>query len=144
MGNDPRVNNICFCLPLFFFPFGPPALVSPDPSPSCANSAGVLVPLAFVEFFPEPQAGCGGVVSPAILFSDWLPLIAVLGNLGAAAAGSSGNADFDNDGGADDLVRAPGPGTEVGPRMTGGKGAADEDEDAHGVLRCPVALAPGA
>lgn len=83
-------------------------------------------------------------MSPAILFSDWLPLIAALGNLGAAAAGNSGNADLDNDGGADVLARAPGPGTEVGPRMTGGEGVVAAEEDAHGVLRCPLVLAPGA
>ena len=56
------------------------------------------------------------------------------GTLVVVAVGNSGNASRDNFGGAA-FVFAPGPGTDVGPRMTGvDDDGAVTDDDAQGVL----------
>ena len=76
---------------------------------------------------------------PRIFFNDWFPLTAALGSLLEAEEGSSGKADFDMiDGAGALLVRVAGPGTDVGPRMTGAGAelAAAAEADTHGVLRC--------
>ena len=131
-GNDPIVNNVCFCLPLpFFFPAG---CESTDTSLSLGASAGVDVPLPFaLPPFPAPQATVGVGDSPRILRKDWLPLIASLGTRVTDVVGNSGKALFDKTTGVA-LLFAPGPGIEVGPLITGGLEAAAIEAEAHGVL----------
>ena len=128
VGNEPRVNRVCFCFPLAFLP-----LLDACSERAELASAGVgsVVPFAPFKMPPPPdQAGTGGVVSPMIFRRDLFPPMAALGACDFDAMGNSGNADFDNVG-ADRLTLAPGPGMDVGPRGAGFADAAD----AQGVLR---------
>lgn len=139
MGNEPRVNSICFCFP-FPFLFFPLPLLSAN-ALEVVSPAGVDDPLAFLL---ASHAGAGGVVVPKIFRNDWFPLAAPFGTRGAADDGSSGKADLEMTGGVA-FTFAPGPGTDVGPR-TGVEAATDEP--AHGVVRCgwrnPLAAGAGA
>lgn len=119
------MNSVCFCLPFPFLLF--PLLVASACPASAAGVEDPLPPLAV------SQTGFGGVVLPRIFRNDWFPLAAPFGKRGAAADGSSGKADLETTGGAA-FTFAPGPGTDVGPRITGAAATAG-DEPAHGVVR---------
>lgn len=132
VGNEPRVNNVCFCFPLPFFPF-PDDCCSAGAEPASVGVDSLARPARFTLLLPLLHAATGGVVSPMMFRRDLLPPTAALGTCAFEAVGSSGNADFDREG-AGRFTFAPGPGTEVGPR---GTGFDDDVAEAQGVLRGP-------
>lgn len=111
VGNEPKVNNVCFCFPLPFFPL--PVLLFSCAGPEAASAGGVL------PSFAASQAVADGVVVPRIFFRDWFPPTAALGTRADDEDGSSGKADLDMMGGTGPLLeRVVGPGTDIGPRIT--------------------------
>lgn len=142
VGNEPRVNSVCFCFPLPFFPL-PEDCCSAGVELASAGSSSLARPATFELLLPLLHAATGGVVSPMMFRRDLLPPTAARETYALEVVGSSGNADFDREG-AGRLTFAPGPGTEVGPR---GAGFDEAVAEAQGVFREPwrngVVLAEG-
>lgn len=106
VGKLPRVNKVCFCFP---FPFLPLGVEGSDSGPGGDGGDGGCTE------GPCPQAGCTGSVSPRMFLSDLFPEINSFGGLFDAAAGNSGKADLDKEGGGGVfLVRGWGLMVELG------------------------------
>ncbi len=86
-GKAPNVNRVCFCFPLFFFPF---------PAPGASAESPPLWAEEGVEE-PDPHAGVAGPWLPMMFFKDTLPLtwgfclpLLLLGRPGKALSDSLG------------------------------------------------------
>jgi hypothetical protein len=111
VGNEPSVNNVCFCFPLPFFPFPNPASPA-SPPPSCARGVAPGAP-TFAPLAVEVHTDGGGLTSPKMFFSDLFPATTGLG-LPELDEGSWGNEALDNETGGAELACA-------GSLMTGRK-----------------------
>jgi len=148
VGNDPRVNKVCFCFPFPFFPpLGPACILSPSTAPfAAAESPPSTLAFAFppAPAPPAAQAVTAGLPdAPKIFFNDTFPFTCGKFALELADVGNSGNREFDSFGGACFGPERPpafafiaGPDEETAAacvRRAGGVAALAD----HGVARCP-------